>query len=88
MAEASNITWKKVLDIYHWKSRREILKVRSYSADSDAIKSLLLDYKVLPSCKEIQEDHLNYFHNIIKKHARNNAMLRHILNNLKDVKPK
>ncbi|XP_029667262.1 aminopeptidase Ey-like isoform X2 [Formica exsecta] len=86
---ASTAIWDKVSQAYTQKLDKKILKFLSCSKNPFVMNHKMLTKVPKDHLEKIQHnDYIFYFHNIIEKHARNEIMLVHILENLMNIKPK
>ncbi|XP_050449677.1 uncharacterized protein LOC126850576 [Cataglyphis hispanica] len=89
LVRASISIWNKVSQTYTQKLDKKILKYLTYSQNPFIINHKMLTKVPKDHSEEIQHnDHIFYFHNIIEKHARDETILTHILQNFMNVKPK
>lgn len=89
MTRASATIWNEVSQTYTQELDKKILKFLSCSQNPFVINYKMLTKVPKDHSEKIQHnDYIFYFHNIIEKHARDETILIHILENLMNVKPK
>ncbi|XP_070155698.1 aminopeptidase N-like [Polyergus mexicanus] len=89
LTRSSTFIWNKISQAYTEELDTKILKFLCCSQNPFVMIHKMLTTVPKDHLEQIQHnDHIFYFHNIIERHARNETMLIHILENLKNIKPK